>query len=181
MSPWLRCCSRQGAPGTILAIPQHCHDCLLVILAHPVLVVEVEGVTAEGAAKDVIKLVVKQALWEEQDRAGVTPPPLGSSCPSMSHVTAKPAYELPGHWGWFSSCFQDTECDQLDEHGASMVHPHLTPRGRRSPKPCHCMLLPRPAQRLRTILGEEGEHLKFSMAMLEAKPLLAHDQRAPHH
>lgn len=87
VSPRLRWCSRQGDPGTILAILQHHQDCLLVILAHPVLAVEVEGVTAEGAAKDVIKLVVKQALWEEQDRPGVTRPQLGISCPSMSPVS----------------------------------------------------------------------------------------------
>lgn len=81
MSPWLRCCCRQGAPSKILAISQHCQHCLLVILAHPILAVEVEGVAAEGAAKDVIKLAVKQALREEQDRPGVTHHHLGALVP----------------------------------------------------------------------------------------------------
>lgn len=182
VSPWLWCCCRQGAPGTVLAILQHHQDCLLVILAHPVLAVEVEGVAAEGAAKDVIKLVVKQALWEEQDRPGVTPPPLGSPCPSMSPVSLPSQPTSCPHARADSPCFQGIECNELDEHEASVVHPHLTPGGRRSPKPCHCMLLPHPTQCLRTALGgEEGEDLKVSMAMLRVKPLLAHHWRAPHH
>lgn len=184
MSPvslWLRCHSRQGAPGTILAILQHRQDCLLVILVHPVLAVKVEGVAAEGAAKDVIKFVVKQALWEKQDRPRVTPLPLGSPGPSMSRVSLPSQPTSCLDTGAGSPCFQDTECDELDEHGASVVHPHLTPGGRRSPKPCHCMLLPLPTQCLRTTLGgEEGEDLKVSMAMLEDKSLLTH-WRAPHH
>jgi hypothetical protein len=34
----------------------------LLILVHTVLIVEIEGVAADGAAKDVIKLVVEQTL-----------------------------------------------------------------------------------------------------------------------
>lgn len=161
VSPWLQCHSRQGAPITILAIPQHCQDCLLVILVHPVLAVKVEGVAAEGAAKDVIKLVIKQALWEKQDRPRVTPVPLGNPCPSMSPVAlpSQPTSCPDTRAG--SPHSQDTECDELDDPGASVVHPHLTPGGRRSPKPRHCILLPLPTQCLRTTLGrEEDEDLK---------------------
>lgn len=46
----------------------HQHEDSLIIFVHPVLAVEVEGVTTERAAKDVIKLVVKQALWGEKHK-----------------------------------------------------------------------------------------------------------------
>lgn len=152
--------------------PWHKWDCSLVILVHPILAVEVEGVAAERAAEDVVKLVVKQALREEEQHGpGAKLPPLWSPCsPHVPGGTAEPAHKPAGLLPACAACTpgldppccsQGVEHVEHIEHGASLVCPHLTPGEGEDPQ-SHVTASPFPsqnAQHLGTALGGEGREV----------------------